>query len=79
MIINLNLSSNRRGIGGTLVPPYDSMPEWSKGSGSSSDVFVLVGSNPTAVKILFFMFFLPYLYKYIYIKYIYILWLRDIY
>ena len=30
----------------------DSMPEWSKGSDSSSDVFALVGSNPTAVNVL---------------------------
>ena len=55
-------------MGDPWSPPYDSMPERSKGSGSSSDVFVLVGSNPTAVKILFLSFFyLIYINIYIYI------------
>ena len=32
-----------------FIPNTGWLPEWSKGSDSSSDVFVLVGSNPTPV------------------------------
>ena len=37
-------------------PTPDWLPEWSKGSDSSSDVFVRVGSNPTPV-IFYFHFY----------------------
>lgn len=42
------------------TPTPDWLPEWSKGSDSSSDVFVRVGSNPTPVIFYLFLYYETY-------------------